>query len=64
MPNITHNVTKIDSYEPDYQRKCEVCGQRPVVTAVKDSKVLFRGAMCGVCTWGEAKLLDPKEWNK
>jgi hypothetical protein len=58
------DVIQIDSYQPDYAHKCEVCGADHVVTGVKDGKVVYRGEMCGVCTWGEAAMRDPKEWNK
>ncbi len=57
-------VINIDSYEPDYTHTCEVCGANHVVTGVKDGKVVYQGEMCGVCTWGESAMRDPKEWNK
>jgi len=55
--------TLIDKYEPDYDHKCDNCGQTPVVTATKDGKVVMRTGMCGPCTWGEAITIDPEEWN-
>lgn len=55
-------ILDIDSYEPDYENACENCGQVPVVTAVKDGKVVNRWGMCGVCVWGESVCLDPAEW--
>lgn len=54
----------VDGFKPDYTQGCEVCGTGHVVTAVKDGKVVFQGTMCGVCTWGESAMRDPKEWNK
>jgi len=54
---------EIDSYEPDYKQKCENCGQSPVVTAVLDGKVVTDFGMCGVCTFGTAKALNPNWWN-
>lgn len=59
-----NEVIKIDEYKPDYKHRCEVCGQKPVVTGVKNGKVVYQGEMCGVCTWGEAAMHDPEEWNK
>lgn len=56
-------VTSIDSWKPDYKHHCEVCGQTPVVTGVKDNKVVYQGDMCGPCTWGEADTIDPATWN-
>lgn len=57
-------VINIDEYKPDYKHRCEVCDHTPVVTGVKDGKVVYQGTMCGVCTWGESRMLDEKEWNK
>jgi hypothetical protein len=57
-------VIEIDEYRPNYNRKCEVCDQTPTVNAVKNNRVVYRGSMCGVCTWGESKMFDPQEWNK
>lgn len=54
----------VDSFEPDYAHHCEVCGQAPVVTGVKDGQVVYQSTLCGPCTWGEAACLDPAEWNK
>ncbi len=53
----------IDAYKPDYKHKCENCGAKPVVTGVKDGKVVYRSDMCGPCTWGEAITIDPETWN-
>lgn len=67
-------VTKVDEWVPDYTRECEVCGQRPVVTGIQyrfdadnlrdrsADRVVYKGTMCGVCTWGEADCLDPANW--
>lgn len=57
-------VITIDIYKPDYKHTCENCGADHVVTGVKDNKVVYQGTMCGVCTWGESKMADPKEWTK
>lgn len=57
-------VTYLDSYEPDYKHKCIVCGAKPVVTGVANGKVLVQTEMCGPCTWGENKTIDPKTWNE
>lgn len=34
-----------EAFEKDYSRKCEVCGDKPVVRAT---------GLCGPCTFGEA----------
>jgi hypothetical protein len=57
-------VIEIDEYAPDYKRRCCNCEQTPVVTGVKDGKVVYQGEMCGVCTWGESAMHDPSKWNE
>jgi hypothetical protein len=57
-------IESIDAYKPDYKHKCCNCGQSPVVTAVKNNKVVYQGEMCGPCTWGEARTVDPETWNE
>lgn len=50
-------------WKPDYTHKCDVCGHSPVVTGVdEDGNVLVATDMCGACTWGEVKCLDPANW--
>ncbi len=63
MPR-TAEVTKVERWVPDYTCECSVCGQKPVVTGVKNDTVVYQGDMCGVCTWGEAAMLDPEAWNE
>ena len=58
------NTIHIDRFAPDYKHNCEVCGQTPVVTGVKDGKVVYQGEMCGPCSWGEARTIDPSTWNE
>jgi len=55
-------ATRVDEYKPDYKHACEVCGQKPTVTAVSKGKVVLRTGMCGPCTWGEAETIDPSTW--
>lgn len=56
-------MIKIDGYKPDYDNNCEVCGQSPVVQAVKDNKPVYDYEMCGVCVFGTHEALDPEWWN-
>ncbi len=56
-------VLSIDRFEPDFSLRCEVCGQKPTVTGVKDGKQIYHSEMCGPCTFGEAACIDPKRWN-
>lgn len=35
--------------EPDWSKKCEVCGARPVVPIT---------GLCGPCTWGESETAN------
>lgn len=54
----------VDSFEPDYDRKCYNCGQSPVVTGVMGGKVVYDSEMCGPCTFGTAEALAPTWWNE
>lgn len=56
-------IERIDSYEPDWKTPCEVCGQLPSVTAVRNGKVVMHIGMCGPCAWGEKRTIDPSTWN-
>ena len=60
---MSNQVIQIDKYRPNYQRKCQNCEETPTVEGVKDNKVVYRGPMCGPCTWGEASANDPATWN-
>lgn len=55
------DVIEIDSYQPDYENKCENCGQSPIVIGVKDGDIVYTSGMCGPCTFGEAACLNPEE---
>lgn len=59
-----NDVMTIDSFEPDYESECIVCGQKPVVTGVRKGEVVYTSEMCGPCTWGEARTIDPNTWNE
>jgi len=62
---MTTKTIAVDSYEPDYKSECCICGQSPVVTMVaKDGKTSYSTDMCGPCTWGEARTIDPDTWNE
>jgi len=56
---------KFVSYEPDYNSQCSNCDQTPVVNLIDGKgKVVHTTEMCGPCTWGEARTLDPDTWNE
>ena len=57
------DAANVDGYYPNFNRLCENCGQKSTVTAIKDGKVVYEGDMCGVCTWGEAAMAEPDNWN-
>ncbi len=49
--------------EPDYSTKCCNCEATPTVVIVSQTgDVVHATEMCGVCTWGSAKYLDPSDW--
>jgi hypothetical protein len=62
MSNQNSEVVKIDKWTPSYAKHCCVCGADHVVTGVIGDKVVYKGDMCGVCTWGEADAADPDNW--
>jgi hypothetical protein len=57
-------IVRIDYFEPDYETACEVCGEVPTVTAIKNGKVFHHTGVCGVCCWGQAECVDPGVWNE
>lgn len=56
-------VTTIDAFVPDYDDQCMNCGASPTVAAVAKGKLVYQGHLCGPCTWGDADMLDPGNWN-
>lgn len=59
-----NNVTQVDRFVPDDTGVCESCGRSPTVSAEKDGVLVYQGKLCGPCTWGEAAMLDPSQWNE
>lgn len=57
-------VTQVDRFEPDWEGVCICCGTSPTVTAVANGKVVYAGEMCGACTWGDADLVHPFNWDR
>jgi len=70
---------KVDKFVPNYNKTCDVCGANHTVSGVVEvdvsydrqtdlykgrELVVYDGDMCGVCTWGESRCIDPSEWNK
>lgn len=51
-------------YVPDYDTPCDICGAVPTVTIVdSNGEQKTHYEMCGPCTFGDAAMLDPQEWN-
>jgi hypothetical protein len=61
-PDVQTSPAVVDEWVPDYGRVCAMCGESPVVTGVRDGKVVFAGSLCGVCTWGDEACSDPSRW--
>ncbi|WP_322092778.1 hypothetical protein [Paraburkholderia bannensis] len=57
-----NDCTFVDAWVPDYGRKCENCGETPVVTGVADGRVVYNGSLCGVCSWGNSAAANPANW--
>jgi len=47
---------------PNYEIKCEVCGQTPTVDTKDEEGTIIHTGLCGPCCFGEADCIDPKEW--
>ncbi|MEM5297619.1 hypothetical protein VSR82_25205 [Burkholderia sp. JPY481] len=63
LPPVTgEDVREIDSFEPDYGVTCEVYGESPCVTGIRDGCLVYRSHMCGPHTFGTAYALDPAFW--
>lgn len=52
----------VDAWVPDYGRECIYCGETPCVNGVSGGHVVYEGALCGVCTWGDSSAADPANW--
>lgn len=62
-PRLPKDKYEMDSYEPDYDGECEVCGAIPTVTVMEGGQITHAFGLCGVCTFGTAKAIDPDWWN-
>lgn len=54
----------IEQFVPDYDRQCTSCGASPVVTGMKEGRVVYVSSQCGACTFVGAEMWNPKNWNK
>lgn len=59
---MPEEVMQVDKWTPNWNKCCEVCGQKPCAQGKQGDKVVYDGDMCGVCTWGEAACADPANW--
>jgi hypothetical protein len=62
---VSHGLASdelIEAWAPDWGRCCEICGRSPCVTGIRDGRLVYAGAFCGVCTWGDAACADPANW--
>lgn len=54
-----------EKLKPDYDKPCDNCGAVPTVTVVDENdNITHDFEMCGVCTFGEAAMLDPENWGE
>jgi hypothetical protein len=53
-------------FKPDYERECANCEQSPVVMAIDATgkNHMDRRPLCGPCCFGEARMVDPNQWNE
>lgn len=61
---MNDNVQPVDEFVPNYAGECFSCGTSPTVSAERNGKLVYTGALCGVCTWGREEMNDPGRWNE
>lgn len=61
---IAQDESTLDSFEPDYEDECQNCDTSPTVTGMRHGRIIVRWNLCGPCCFGEARMLDPREWNE
>lgn len=49
---------------PNYKKQCISCGARPTVDLKEAGGKMQSLELCGPCTFGEARMVDPREWDK
>ena len=49
-------------FRANWNKKCEVCGEKPTVDIIPVEGKPVKTGLCGVCTWGEADCADPENW--
>ncbi|MFL9934243.1 hypothetical protein P0D88_34850 [Paraburkholderia sp. RL18-103-BIB-C] len=54
----------LDSLEPNYDDRCEVCDASPTVEGWRHGRAVVKWHLCGPCCLGSARMLDPREWNE
>jgi hypothetical protein len=54
MSDQADTLENLEAFRPDWQGRCEVCDQAPVVSAT---------GLCGPCTWGEADTAGGAWWG-
>lgn len=52
---MSDTLESLSAFRPDWTRECEVCGQKPVVSAT---------GLCGPHTFGEADTLNGAWWSE
>ena len=62
-PPDVGSTDAVERYEPDYMQACEVCGESPTVTALRNGVVVLDTCLCGACCRGDARTIDPSTWN-
>ena len=57
------DVQRVDTWQPDYERGCDVCGLKPVVRGLRDGRAVTTSNLCGHCHFGDSEMVDPSLWN-
>lgn len=52
----------VDEWVPDYDRRCEICGEAPCAKGLREGTVVYEPVMCGACLWRDAVCINPANW--
>ncbi len=53
-PEESAEINELSAFRPDWKNECDVCGQKPIVSAT---------GLCGPCTWGESDTMNGAWWD-
>lgn len=61
---MNDQIVEVSEWRPNFKKTCCNCDQSPTVEGWFGEERVYKGDMCGVCTWGEAGMRDWRKWNE